>query len=197
MNKSLTPTQKALLTACEAEIEKNMEGAKVLASALQRIKSQKLYQAEYGTFEEYCERRWNRSRRWGYQVIEAAEVAENVQSIAQNCPPLTTTNAVLLSSLPADEQAEAYEEAVATAPEGKVTAKHVKAVVEDRKERSSGASKPRKKSNPLWDEIESMLAKAQAMFVKACEECDEASDVIDAITEARNKLTYYRRITED
>jgi len=44
--------------------------------ALKAIRDRRLYRERYGTFEEYSARRWELSRRRGYELCAAAEVVE-------------------------------------------------------------------------------------------------------------------------
>jgi hypothetical protein len=97
--------------------------------ALARIRDGALYQAEHKTFEGYCAARWNMQRAQAYRLIEAASVVENVSHGRLIEPPTNERQARELARLPAGQQAPAWEEAVRTAPEGKVTAKHVRDVV--------------------------------------------------------------------
>ena len=67
------------------------------------------------------------ARRTAYQFIESAAVVENVRHGAQTLPT-NERQARPLTKLKPDEQAEAWQEAVDSAPDGKVTAKHVENV---------------------------------------------------------------------
>jgi hypothetical protein len=40
----------------------------------------------YGTFEDYCRERWGLARRTAYQLMDAAEVVDNVRNCAQQLP---------------------------------------------------------------------------------------------------------------
>ena len=104
--------------------------------ALAHIRDEKLYSSSHETFEAYCVARWSLGRRRAYQLIEAARIVDNVQSIAQEIgvAPTNDLQARALGRLPAAEQPKAWARAVATAPEGRVTAKHVAAVVAEQAE---------------------------------------------------------------
>lgn len=111
--------------------------------ALAKIRDGKLYQGEgFKSFEAYCRERWEMSRPRAYQLIGAAEVTENLSKILDTATlPTKEDHAAKLAKLPAEEQPAAWQEAVATAPEGKVTAKHVAAVVAKIKGEEEPASK--------------------------------------------------------
>ena len=73
---AITIEESKRLIALEKTIEKN-EGAMLeTAQALRAIKSEKLYRADYGTFEAYCNQRWDFSRQHGYRLIAFATEAE-------------------------------------------------------------------------------------------------------------------------
>jgi len=85
------------------------------------IRESKLYRQEYGTFEEYCQDRWNLSRPRAYQLIDAAAIAGRLSTIV-DILPATESQARPLTQLEPEEQAVAWQQAVETAPNGKVTA---------------------------------------------------------------------------
>ena len=76
--------------------------------------------------------RWGFARRTVYQFIDSVNVIENVRNCAQNeTLPMNESQARPLSKLKdnPEVQREAWQKAVETAPEGKVTAAHVQKVV--------------------------------------------------------------------
>lgn len=87
---------------------------------------------DYGTFEDYLRERWNLARNRGYQLMDAAITIRNVQNFGQGVvdTPVRESQAHALEDLEPEEQAEAWEEACETAPNGKPTAKHIKEVVD-------------------------------------------------------------------
>jgi hypothetical protein len=98
--------------------------------ALAKIRDDGLYKGDHRTFEAYCKDRWQFSRRRAYELIDASSVVENVRHGAQiSGVPTNERQTRPLSQLSAEQQAPAWEEAVRTAPDGKVTAKHVAEVV--------------------------------------------------------------------
>jgi len=113
--------------------------------ALAKIRDGKLYQGEgFKSFEAYCKERWDFTRMRAHQLIEAATVSENVNNCLREAAPLpgNESHARELAKLDdPEEQARAWQEAVQTAPEGKVTAKHVAAVVAKIKGEEEPASK--------------------------------------------------------
>ena len=85
---------------------------------------------EYATFVEYCKERWDFARAHAYRLIESAKVIETVSPIGDKIPR-TESQARPLTRLSPDQQKEAWQRAVETAPGGKVTAGHVQSVVDE------------------------------------------------------------------
>jgi hypothetical protein len=94
------------LAELEQVIERGLQTFIDVGKALAEIRQDRLHLGlGYQTFEEYCERRWNWTRRTGHYYIQAACAAENVKSISHsNCPSLT--QAIELAKLPPEKQRE-------------------------------------------------------------------------------------------
>ncbi|GAB1542043.1 hypothetical protein NUACC21_47170 [Scytonema sp. NUACC21] len=126
----LTETEAVELRGLEARVQKGLRAFWEIGQALRQIREKRLYRQEYNTFEEYCHQRWEISRRTAYQLIDAAIVLENVRNCAQKLP-LNEAQVRPLVALPPEKQREAWNQAVSTAPNGKVTAAHVQQVVKE------------------------------------------------------------------
>ena len=63
------------LAECEQIIERGLTTFVEVGQALMEIRDQRLYREQYGTFEEYCRKRWGWSRIHVHRQIEAARVA--------------------------------------------------------------------------------------------------------------------------
>jgi hypothetical protein len=57
MSDELVDLQKAL-AQCEGVIERGMKSFIEVGTALLKIRDERLYRENYGTFEEYCRKRW-------------------------------------------------------------------------------------------------------------------------------------------
>ena len=90
MDAILTAQEKRTLNACEQDIERNLKGLVLVADALMTIKKDRLYRDKYGTFEGYCEARWNFSGRHANRLIAAKPIAEEVEN-GTNGSRLSTT----------------------------------------------------------------------------------------------------------
>ena len=98
--------------------------------ALMEIRDARLYRAEFGTFEEYCRERWGMASSRARQLIAAADTVRNLETVTMvTVFPATERQARPLAALPPAQQREAWERVLETAPDGKITAAHVQAVV--------------------------------------------------------------------
>jgi hypothetical protein len=94
---------------CEKTIDKGKRAFIEVGKALTEIRDRKGYRFKYGTFEEYCQKRWGWSVRTGYNMIAASKTAENIQQDTENVQAFAHfdySKAVLLSTLPPEKQEE-------------------------------------------------------------------------------------------
>jgi hypothetical protein len=124
----LAKSERSALVECETIIKRGRDTFIEVGNALLRIREDRLYRAEFGTFQEYCEAKWSMSRIHAHRMIDAAEVASNLLPTG-NIPPTERATRPLVK-LPPAVQREAWREAVAASPNGKPTAKEVEAAVE-------------------------------------------------------------------
>lgn len=103
----------------EKVIDRGKKSFVEVGEALEEIRDKKLYRQNYGTFEEYCLKKWGWSANYGRRVIEAAEVAKSV-------PIGTIKNegaARALAKVPKEQRAQVVEKAQSAGP---VTAKAIR-----------------------------------------------------------------------
>src|SRR5574343_438884 len=126
---SLTVPEVDRKAQLEATIERGMQTFVEVGLALMEIRDGRLYRAEFGTFEEYCQERWGWTDRRARMLISAAGVMDNLKT-GTTVPVLPANEAQVrpLATLPPDLQRAAWREAVDTAPNGKVTGPHVQDV---------------------------------------------------------------------
>lgn len=106
-----------LMTEAEfTEHEKVIENGKrafiEVGKALAEIRERKGYRLQYGTFEEYCLKRWGWSVSTGQRMIAATRVIDNIEQV-ENASPVTQidySKAALLASLTPEEQIEFVQE---------------------------------------------------------------------------------------
>lgn len=121
------------LEQLEGVIERGLSTFYEVGRALMRIRDEQLYEKVRGiaTFEKYCMVRWGFARATAYQFIDSVKVIDNVRNCGQNNLPINESQTRPLARLEPDQQREAWQKAVETAPEGKVTAAHVSKVVKE------------------------------------------------------------------
>jgi hypothetical protein len=126
----LNETEQAQLYKLERVIERNITAFYEIGTALLTIRDRRLYREKYKTFESYCQSRWQFAKNYANRLIASAKVVEAV--VPTGTIPENEAQARPLSKLPAEEQPEAWKEALETAPPTGITAKHVEAVVDKR-----------------------------------------------------------------
>lgn len=130
---TLSPVETAKLENLEVVIESGLKEFLKVGNALFEIQQGKLYRATFGTFEDYCQDRWDLQKSHAYRLIDAAEVAADLSPNGGNQQqPKNERQVRPLTQLPREDRASAWREAVQTAPNGKVTAAHVEQVVKSR-----------------------------------------------------------------
>lgn len=137
----LTAIETERLVACETIVERGLNTFYEVGKALMEIRDSRLYREQHGTFEEYCQRRWHLSRPQAYRLIDASDVFMNLSPIGDI--PANESQVRPLVPLQPEEQQIVWQVVQDTAPEGKITASHVKSVVEVLKEiTTTGAIDP-------------------------------------------------------
>lgn len=115
------------LAECEAVIERGLHTFVAVGNALLTIRDKRLYRQDFGTFEDYCRDRWGMERAHAYRLIDSAKVVNALSPIG-DILPATESQARPLTALPPEVQPIVWQQAVETAPNGKVTAAHVQEV---------------------------------------------------------------------
>jgi protein gp37 len=129
------------LEALESVIDAGMQTFVHVGNALLEIRDNRLYRNTHRTFEKYCRERWGVNSSRARQLIDAAEVVENLKSVTiVTLLPATETQARPLTSLPSEQQPAVWQRAVETAPNGKITQAHVQAVVDKHREEERTSS---------------------------------------------------------
>ncbi len=134
----LTQDEAADLHDCEAIIyQVSVQAYQQIGSALKRIRDQRLYRADYPSFEAYCEIRWELQKAQAYQYIDAATVAKNLIEQRALCEKKNKASKILdalpnksqayvLAKYKPAQQLELWEEANRQAPNGRMTAAYLK-----------------------------------------------------------------------
>jgi hypothetical protein len=120
------------LERLEGIIRENVGAFYEIGDSLTKIRLNRYYHKvlRFETFEEYCKARWDFKRSYAKYLIAATSVIDNLSTMATIvAKPVTETQCRPLARLPADQQLIAWQKAVETAPDGKITAAHVYKIV--------------------------------------------------------------------
>lgn len=131
--KAVTPAGKlaAAVRRITEALERGRRAFREIGDELRGIRDGRLYQATHATFEDFCQESLQFSRQHVNHLIAGADVLASLETTVSKTFPLPATEreARPLAALPPTERAEAWTEAVQTAPPSGVTAAHVEAVV--------------------------------------------------------------------
>ena len=145
MNELLNIEERNELERCEVVIKQGLQTFVEVGQALMLIRDKRLYRAEYGTFENYCNEKWNLSQRHVNRLVGSSEVVSNLGPMGLK--PKTERQARPLTKVEPELQTEVWQETVNRHGDN-ITAKKVEEVVKD--------------FQPLNDELKQ--AKKEPMF---------------------------------
>lgn len=158
LSMDLSVDEQTELALCEAVVKRGRQVFLEVGGALSVIKSKRLFRATHDNFEDYCQEVHDISLSSAYAFIRAFGITETLQNSAKDLPlPGNPDQALALRNVPKEEQAEVWEKAVETAPEGNLTAAHVQETANKHlgkpepeapapKEESTAASEPEAKT---------------------------------------------------
>ena len=108
------------LLVLEKTIEEGLRTFTAVGDALLQIRDGKLYHQQYSSFEDYCLEKWDMDHSHAYRLMKSAEVVQNLKSSPiGELLPTNEAQARPLTLLPPEQQAEAWNKAVDSAPKGK------------------------------------------------------------------------------
>jgi hypothetical protein len=128
-NAALSVDERTEFQQLETVIQVGLQTFFEVGNALMEIRDRRLYREAHETFEDYCNQRWQFSKSQANRLIGAAQVVETLAPIG--VIPKNEAQARPLTQLAPERRAEVWQRAVATAPDGQVTAKHVQQVVDE------------------------------------------------------------------
>lgn len=182
------------LGRCEAVIQRGLRTFFEVGTALLRIRELRLYRAEYTTFEDYCQARWEMGRRYVNQIIAASQVRENLGAMAPKQLPENERQARPLARLEPDLQRAARQHVLeASAAEGRITAAHVESIVREMIGQSAPAS-----VFPSADETEVAPEPAPAQQMPAAVPVnDDAAALREENADLRQRLADVQSVLEE
>ena len=80
MNNLLNVSERNELERCEVVIKQGLKTFVEVGQALMLIKEKKLYRGRYGTFEKYCQEKWDMGRRHANRLINSTKVVSNIKN---------------------------------------------------------------------------------------------------------------------
>jgi hypothetical protein len=168
-NNALSPAEVQTLEHYEQIITQGFKTFVEVGQALMAIRDQHLYRQSYQTFEDYLRQRWDLSRPYAYQLMDASMVVENVSAVA-DIAPVNEAQARPLTTLPAEQQREIWQEAVETAPPSGITAKHVQETV--KRVKAPGTTPPKTTTPKPFAKRGPAFAKLMELGMTMLGECD-------------------------
>lgn len=118
------------LSELEVTIQRGLKVFYEVGTALLEVRDARLYRQTYGTFEEYCQQRWQLKRNYANKLISASEVITNLgTAVPIDELPTHEKHVRPLTALAPEEQQIVWQVVTDTAPGGKVTEAHVRSVV--------------------------------------------------------------------
>lgn len=191
MANELTKAEAKELRTLEKVVEEGLETFMDVGIALAKIKDSQLYREVSDTFEKYCQERFCLGKAYANRLMRAAQVMNNLLPTLSGTSPIgdevdnagrklpeTESQARPLADLPPEEQGPAWKEAVETAPNGKITANHVQAVVKDRKAKTEVIEGPK-------DSVDQLIP---AGLVPVFEKAGEFKKIVSALNEINRQL---------
>ncbi|HVN97058.1 MAG TPA: hypothetical protein VMT62_11555 [Syntrophorhabdaceae bacterium] len=117
--------------ACIAEINRNLKNTRTLLLDLYEREGWKAL--GYPNWRECVTAEFKQHQSYLYRQLEAARTEKNITQMAENLPigEIPESHLRPLTPLSPLDQRKAYQKAVETAPDGKVTAKHVEETVRE------------------------------------------------------------------
>lgn len=120
---ALSEIERHAKAKAEQTIERGLQSFVEVGEALAKVRDLRLYRDEYGTFEEYAEKKWSLTDRRLRQIIDASKVTRSLPT--GTIVPASEGQARELSGLAPDRAADVMRKAHDDTG-GKVTAKAIK-----------------------------------------------------------------------
>ena len=175
----------------EQTILRGLTKFKEVGAALMWIRNNKTYHTveNYKTFEGYCREKWDMVASRGRQLISAARVSRNLESVTI-VAPVNECQVRPLVGLEPDQQRDAWDRAVETAEGERPTGRQVQQIVKAMKKEAE-AEKEGKGANPeaeVQARVEKLEA-AAAMVQKQSKKMLKSFAVIDEAIKGEVQLS--------
>ena len=146
----LSDLEQSALHDCESLIYKHLHSFVQVGLALAQIQRQRLYRAEYSSFQEYCRARWDFGRVHAHRMVKGAELVETLHADLADLPlPETERQVRPLTRLAPALAKEAWTIAVSQADGRSITARLVADAARDLTNTFQDSPRPRR-SRETW-----------------------------------------------
>src|SRR5579859_2061468 len=125
----LTPLEQSELARCEGILSRGLKTFFEVGAALLTIRESGLYRCQYHNFEAYCRERWGMGRSYAWRLIGAAERLKLLPNQGEIPWPSNEFQIRPFLRLEPEAFPKAWEQAVARAKNGVVTAALLRGVV--------------------------------------------------------------------
>lgn len=176
MNNLLNIEERNELERCEVVIKQGLKTFVEVGQALMMIRDKRLYRAEFGTFESYCQDKWQLSKTHVNRLVQSSEVVRNIEMTPIGVKPKTESQARPLTKLEPELQSEVWNETVNRHGDN-ITQKKVEEVVNDFKPINDELKQAKKEPMFAASSPEELLKKAKEV---AKERAKEKREKIDA-----------------
>lgn len=181
MNNQLNISERNELERCEVVIKQGLQTFVEVGQALMLIRDKRLYRAEFGTFDEYCQSKWQMQKAFAYRLIGASEVVRNIEMSPIGDKPQTESQARPLTKLEPEIQREAWQQVVDQHGEN-ITQKKVQEVVKEFVPINNELKQAKKE--PMFAAMTEQEILAKAKEIKNAKQQDK----IDKLLEAKKKV---------
>ena len=171
------------LARLESVIERGKETFIEVGTALCRIRDARLYRATNGSFQCYCEARWNFSRVQAHRLIEAANVVA-LLPIGNTSQITNEAQARALARVPEELRVEVLEAATERGP---VTAAAITEIAAERTPGGKPAPKPTIPPPPAAV-VDSTGWPIPSQLIVLWRESEEVQEMLAAISKIRGAL---------
>lgn len=130
----------ARLAELKTIVTRHVADYPTVGAALAEIQARELYRLEHETFEQFLQAEWSMTRQHAHRLIQAAELARTLSPAGYI--PKTERLARPLTTLPAEQQLDAWHDAIDAAGTDPVRPEHVAAAVAKRKPTKQRRLKP-------------------------------------------------------
>lgn len=111
MSDLLSASEAERLTERERVIERGLTTFVDVGNALLSIRDERLYRAEFASFEDYCQGRWSLSRPRAYELMSAAGVVSAMADTGLPAPD-NERQARELARVPEDRRAQVWQQTI-------------------------------------------------------------------------------------